>query len=150
MRFKKEDKEKERVLSSIISHIAEGTVIEGTIDCEQELLISGTVKGNIRCGKKLIIAQNGRVLGNVCFQAVTIMGNIEVDFNSDGLLVLESQSIVLSQITSLLIEAYARTKIESQVCTNKDIIEEQTPPSLAKIERKQFSISQSKEFEAVH
>lgn len=67
-------KAKERVLSPVISHIAEGTLIEGDIDCEQELLISGTVKGNIRCGKKLVVAQNGRVFGNVSSQAVTVMG----------------------------------------------------------------------------
>lgn len=120
MRFKKEEKEHERVLSPIICHIAEGTVIEGDIDCEDELLVSGTVKGNIRCGKKLIIAQNGRVLGNVYCQAVTVMGNMEGDINSSGLLVLESQSLVLGKIASQSMEVHAGAKVESQVCTGKD------------------------------
>lgn len=124
MRFGKEVKEKERVLSPIISHIAEGTVIEGDIDCEAELLISGTVKGNIRCERKLVIAQNGRVFGNVSCQSVTLFGNIEGDIHSSGLLVLESQSVVLGRISSLLMEVHAGAKIESQVCTSRENIEE--------------------------
>lgn len=95
MRFKKEDKE--RVSSTIISHIAEGTVMEGDIDCEDELLISGTVKGNIRCRKKLVVTQNGKVFGSVCCQAVTVMGIIEGTIHCSGLLTLESQSVILDK-----------------------------------------------------
>lgn len=145
MRFKKEDKDKDRVLSPIISHIAEGTVIEGDINCEQELLISGTVKGNIRCGKKLVVAQNGRVFGNVHCLAVTVIGSIEGDINSSGLLVLESQSVVLGKITSLLMEVHAGAKIESQVCAGKaDTV------SQPKEGKNKLLALEIKELEAVH
>lgn len=115
MRFMKQDKE--RGLSPVISHIAEGTVIEGDIDCEQELLISGHVKGNIRCTKNLVVAEDGRVLGNVCCEEATIMGSIEGDINCKGLLVLQSQSSVLGKITSQAMEVHAGAKIESEVYT---------------------------------
>lgn len=82
------------------SKIAEGTFIEGDIDCEQELLVSGTVKGNIRCGKKLVVAQNGKVFGNIFCDNMDVSGSIEGNIDSSGLLVLESQSVVLGKISS--------------------------------------------------
>lgn len=114
MRFGKDNKEKVSV--PMINHISEGTVIDGDIDCEQELLVNGTVRGSIRCAKKLVIAHHGQVFGNVSGADIIVSGSLEGDVCCAGLLVLESQSVVRGKISSTLLETHTGAKIRSQVC----------------------------------
>lgn len=114
MIFRKE-KESRKISEPFVSHITAGTAIEADIHCEHELLVSGTVKGNIFCDKKLVIVQPGKVIGNICSNSIIVSGGIEGNIKSDGLLILESTAVIQGDITCTLIEVHAGARIKSKV-----------------------------------
>ena len=114
MIFRKE-KQNKKMAESFVSHITAGTILEGDIHCEHELLVSGTVKGNVLCDKKLVIAQTGKVMGNICGNSIIISGNIEGNIESGGLQIIESTAVIQGDITCTSIEIQAGARIESKV-----------------------------------
>lgn len=114
MIFRKE-KKSEKISKPFFSHITAGTILEGDIHCEHELLVSGTVKGNISCDKKLVIAQTGKVIGNICGNSIIISGNIEGNIESDGLQIIESTAVIQGDITCTLIEVHPGAGIQAKV-----------------------------------
>lgn len=114
MIFRKE-KKSEKISEPFFSHITAGTIIEGDIHCEHELLVSGTVKGNIFCDKKLVIVQTGKVIGNICGNTIIVSGGIEGNIESSSLLILESTAVIQADITCTSIEVHPGAGIQAKV-----------------------------------
>lgn len=102
-----------------VNYVSEGTIINGDIYSEKDLMINGTINGTIKCTKKMTIAHQGRVLGNISGLDIVVYGSLDGNIDCDRLLILNSQSQVHGNISSVLIEIHAGAKIESEVYVQK-------------------------------
>jgi len=90
--------------------IAKGTSIEGDFNTSENVRIDGTIKGNIRCDKKLVLGKSARVAGKIQAKEAVVMGEIQGDILIDGLLRLEGSSLIKGDITAqrIIVEEGAR------------------------------------------
>ena len=59
--------------------IAKGTVIEGKFTCSENVRLDGTIIGEVRVEKKLVMGDTGFIQGNTIAQNSAIKGKIKGD-----------------------------------------------------------------------
>ena len=60
-----------------LNALAKGTVVEGSIRCDNDLRIDGTIKGKLICQAKVIIGPTGAVEGEIQCQNAVIEGRFK-------------------------------------------------------------------------
>jgi cytoskeletal protein CcmA (bactofilin family) len=65
------------VESGLTCVIAKGTVITGKVITTENIRIDGTIKGELRCDKKVVMDAGGLVEGNIYAGESTIKGKVE-------------------------------------------------------------------------
>jgi cytoskeletal protein CcmA (bactofilin family) len=80
------------------SVIAAGTAIEGKFSSEENVRLDGKVKGEVKCSRRLVMGQSGRIEGKVRSKDATIMGTIEGELWVEGSLHLQSTAYVKGTI----------------------------------------------------
>lgn len=81
-----------------INIIGNGTRIEGTIDTEHNLRIGGELDGDVESTGKLMIAESGRVDGEVHAASADVAGELDGEIRVDGLLVLRSSAVIRGDV----------------------------------------------------
>lgn len=81
-----------------LNRLVEGTKIVGDVFSESNLRIDGEVQGNVSTAAKVVIGENGLVLGNLTCQEADIEGRIEGKLAIEGLLILRETSKILGDI----------------------------------------------------
>jgi cytoskeletal protein CcmA (bactofilin family) len=89
-----------------LNALVKGTVVEGSIRCESDLRVDGTIKGKLHCQSKVIIGPTGAVEGEIHCQNAVIEGR----FN--GLL----------QVSELL-NVRETAEVDGEISTNKLIVQ---------------------------
>jgi cytoskeletal protein CcmA (bactofilin family) len=56
-------------------HIPRTATIEGFLDFDGEMVVEGTIIGNVRC-RALTVKERGQVDGNVVAERVTVLGDV--------------------------------------------------------------------------
>ncbi len=89
--------------------IGEGAVFDGNLSAPDSMRIDGTINGNCRCEKELIIGASGAVEGNISAQNLIISGKVHGDIFANGKLELLSTGKILGNIAakSLVIDENA-------------------------------------------
>jgi len=74
-----EDSKKAVVTSpaGALNALVKGTVIEGTVRCDSDLRVDGTIKGKLSCQSKVIIGPTGMVDGEIRCQNAVIEGSFK-------------------------------------------------------------------------
>jgi cytoskeletal protein CcmA (bactofilin family) len=65
------------VRSTNVNMIGEGTTVRGTIEADGDLRVAGLVNGNIRCKGKVIVAQTGKISGDLSAEEADIAGHVK-------------------------------------------------------------------------
>ena len=60
--------------SSALNVLVKGTALEGTLRCESDLRVDGSIKGKLNCQAKVIIGPTGSVDGEIHCQNAVIEG----------------------------------------------------------------------------
>lgn len=60
-----------------LNALVKGTSIEGTVKCESDIRIDGTIKGDLICKAKVIIGPTGFVEGEITCQNAVVEGKIK-------------------------------------------------------------------------
>ncbi len=60
-----------------LNALVKGTSIEGTVKCESDIRIDGTIKGDLICKAKVIIGATGFVEGEITCQNAVVEGKIK-------------------------------------------------------------------------
>jgi cytoskeletal protein CcmA (bactofilin family) len=91
---------------SQINLIARGTTLEGTISTQDDIRVSGRLKGTLRVEGKAIIAQEGQVEGDVHAVDADIAGLVQGEITIKERLVLKSTARIEGTIrtTRLIVE----------------------------------------------
>lgn len=95
--------------AKISTIIGEGAVFDGNLSAPDSMRIDGTINGNCRCEKELIIGTSGAVEGNISAQNLIISGKVHGDIFANGKLELLSTGKVIGNIAakSLVIDENA-------------------------------------------
>jgi len=80
--------------SNLINSLVAGTNIEGTIFASSDIRIDGTINGSLHCSGKVIIGQEGKIIGDIQCENAVIEGSFDGTLNvSSTLNVKETASI---------------------------------------------------------
>lgn len=81
-----------------LNRLVEGTKIIGDIFSESNLRIDGEVQGNVSTAAKVVIGENGIVVGNLTSQEADIEGRIDGKLAIEGLLILRESAKIAGDI----------------------------------------------------
>lgn len=74
--------------------IGKGTIIEGNIIAEGDLVIEGTVRGDVTTKTSLVIGPSCTIEGNILAQHAEVAGRVKGTVQALGLLVIKSSSMI--------------------------------------------------------
>jgi cytoskeletal protein CcmA (bactofilin family) len=74
--------------------ISKDTAIEGNFSCEQDVRLDGFIKGDVRCARRLVVGETGRIEGKVHAESAVIMGAIKGEIVIQDLLLLKPTALV--------------------------------------------------------
>lgn len=83
-----------------VNFIAPGTTIEGNIVSSDDLQVDGTVRGDIRTTKKLVLGPKSIVEGNVSAADAEVAGQITGTAECNGLLTIRSTCVIEGDIVT--------------------------------------------------
>jgi len=90
--------------------VSEGTVLEGKFNASENVRLDGAVNGEVKCDKRLVMGEKGKVEGTVVTQDAVIMGTIIGDLSATGTLTLAGTAYVDGNIQAkfMVVEEGAR------------------------------------------
>ena len=96
-----------------LNALAKGTVVEGSIRCDNDLRIDGTIKGKLTCQAKVIIGPTGSVEGEIRCQNAVIEGRFKGNLQVAELLNVRETAEVDGEIVTnkLLVQSGARFNV---------------------------------------
>lgn len=78
--------------------IGKGTVIEGNVHAEGDLMVEGIVKGDVTTKTKLVCGPSALIEGNILAQHAEIAGRVHGTVKALGLLVINSSGTILGDV----------------------------------------------------
>ena len=99
-----EEEQKSNVAAPTESHgmlqnlIGKGTVIEGNVHAEGDLMVEGIVKGDVTTKTKLVCGPSALIEGNILAQHAEIAGRVHGTVKALGLLVINSSGTILGDV----------------------------------------------------
>lgn len=85
--------------SSVLQNaIGKGTLIEGNVNAEGDLLVEGIVKGDVTTKTKLVVGPSALIEGNILAQHAEIAGRVHGTVKAIGLLVINSSGTILGDV----------------------------------------------------
>lgn len=80
--------------TNTIDRIAEGTIIEGSVNSTKSIRIDGKVKGSVFCAGRVVVGKTGLIEGEVDCDSADVEGTLNSTVKVKGLLELKSTAIV--------------------------------------------------------
>jgi cytoskeletal protein CcmA (bactofilin family) len=99
--------------SGALNALVKGTVIEGTVRCDSDLRVDGTIKGKLSCQSKVIIGPTGAVEGEIRCQNAVIEGTFKGTLYVTELLNVRETAEVDGEITTnkLIVQSGAKFNV---------------------------------------
>lgn len=93
--------------------LVKGTVVEGTLRCDTDLRVDGTIKGKLSCQSKVIIGPTGMVDGEIRCQNAVIEGRFKGNLYVTELLNVRETAEVDGEITTnkLIVQSGAKFNV---------------------------------------
>lgn len=102
---------------SALNALVKGTVVEGTVRCDSDLRVDGTIKGKLTCKAKVIIGPTGVIEGEIQCQNAVIEGRFKGILKVSELLNVRETAEVDGEITTnkLLVQSGARFNVSCKM-----------------------------------
>ena len=99
--------------SGTLNALVKGTTVEGSLRCESDLRVDGTIKGKLICQAKVIIGPSGMVDGEIRCQNAVIEGRFKGMLYVSELLNVRETAEVEGEITTnkLLVQSGAKFNV---------------------------------------
>lgn len=100
-------------VSSGLNALVKGTNVEGTIRCDSDIRIDGTIKGDLICKAKVIIGPTGYVEGEITCQNAVVEGTIKGVLSVTDLLNIRETAEIDGTITTgkLIVQSGAKFNV---------------------------------------
>lgn len=105
--------------SNSLNALVKGTVVEGTLRCDSDLRVDGTIKGKLTCKSKVIIGPTGVVDGEIRCENAVVEGEFKGKLTVSELLnIRETASVEGEVITNkLLVQSGAKFNVSCKMET---------------------------------
>ncbi len=105
--------------SNALNTLVKGTVVEGSLRCDNDLRVDGTIKGKLNCKAKVIIGPTGAVEGEIRCQNAVIEGRFKGNLQVTELLNVRETAEVEGEITTnkLLVQSGAKFNVACKMET---------------------------------
>ena len=113
----------------VISIIGPGMKITGDCDTEGAVRIEGTVQGNIRAGKAVVVGKEGLVEGDVFTQDAVVSGRVKGSLRAESRLEVQATSKIEGEISAGRMQVEEGALLSGTVKIGKGAPE--TPPTMA-------------------
>lgn len=107
--------------SPSVNIISEGTKLKGNINSSSDIRISGTVDGEAISKGKIIVTENGSVLGNISSVDADVAGKTEGDVRVSNKLVLRQSAVIDGNIYTKTIIVEEGAQINGAVKMGADV-----------------------------
>ena len=104
---------------AVISIIGAGMTLVGDSDTDGSLRIEGTVRGNVRAGKSVVVGRAGLVDGSVFTQDAVIAGRVSGGIHAGSRLELQATSEVSGEIVAPRMQVEEGAKVQGQVAVGE-------------------------------
>ena len=111
----------------VISIIGPGMKVVGDCDADGAVRVEGTIQGNIRAGKAVVVGKEGVVNGDIFTQDAVIAGKVKGVIRADSRLEVQATSRIEGEVIA------ARLQLEEGAMVNGSI-QMGTPPDEASME----------------
>lgn len=105
-----------------LNTLVRGTTVEGTLKCENDIRIDGTIKGKLNCSAKVIIGPTGSVEGEIRCQNAVIEGQFRGNLIVSELLHVKESADINGDIQTnkLTVQSGAKFNVACQMQMQKD------------------------------
>lgn len=107
----------------VISIIGPGMKITGDCDTDGAVRIEGTVQGNVRAGKAVVVGKEGMVEGDIQTQDAVISGRVIGSLRAESRLEVQSTSRLEGEISAGRMQVEEGSILNGTVKIGKDTIE---------------------------
>ena len=105
----------------VISIIAPGMRIVGDCDADGAIRVEGTVQGNIRAGKAVVVGKEGFVDGDIFTQDAVIAGRVKGVLRAESRLEVQASSHIEGEIIACRMQLEEGAMLNGTVQMGKDV-----------------------------
>ena len=84
--------------TNAIDRIAEGTVLEGSVNSARSIRVDGRVKGSVVCAGRVVVGKTGVIEGEIECDSADIEGTLNSTIKVNGMLELRPTAILNGEI----------------------------------------------------
>lgn len=95
-----------------ITTIAEGTTVNGDIECDSDMRVDGNIIGNVYCKSKIVLGSSGIIQGDLQANNADVFGTINGNVTTQDLAILKSKCTINGNITT------SRLQIDAEAIFN--------------------------------
>ncbi|MCY7327184.1 MAG: polymer-forming cytoskeletal protein [Saprospiraceae bacterium] len=108
-------------VAGALNALVKGTLVEGTVRCDSDLRVDGTIKGKLTCKSKVIIGPTGVVEGEIECQNAVIEGRFKGVLTVSELLNVRETAEMDGEIVTnkLLVQSGARFNVSCKMEVGK-------------------------------
>ena len=100
---------------AVISIIGAGMILDGDSETDGSVRIEGTIRGNVRAGKSVVIGRDGLVDGSIFTQDAVVAGRVSGGIHALSRLELLATSEVSGEIEAPRMQVEEGAKVQGQV-----------------------------------
>ena len=104
---------------AVISIIGTGMTLEGDSETDGSLRVEGTIRGNVRAGKSVVIGKDGLVDGSIFTQDAVVAGRVSGGIHAVSRLELLATSEVSGEIEAPRMQVEEGAKVQGQVAVGE-------------------------------
>ncbi len=104
---------------AVISIVGAGMTIEGDSETDGSLRIEGTIRGNVRAGKSVVIGKDGLLEGNLYTQEAVIAGKVVGAVYAESHLELQATSQISGEIQARRMRVEDGAALQGQVAVGE-------------------------------
>jgi cytoskeletal protein CcmA (bactofilin family) len=94
-------------------------ILEGDSETDGSLRVEGTIRGNVRAGKSVVIGKDGLVDGSIFTQDAVVAGRVSGGIHAASRLELLATSDVSGEIEALRMQVEEGAKVQGQVAVGE-------------------------------
>jgi cytoskeletal protein CcmA (bactofilin family) len=107
---------------TVISIIGAGMSLEGDTETDGSLRIEGTVRGNVRAGKSVVIGKDGLVDGSIFTQDAVVAGRVSGGIHAGSRLELHSTSVVDGEIVAHRMQVEEGAQVQGKIAVGESAL----------------------------
>ena len=108
---------------AVISIIGAGMSIEGDSETDGSLRVEGTIRGNVKAGKSVVVGRDGLVDGSIYTQDAVIAGRVSGGIYAVSRLELQATSEVSGEIEAPRMQVEEGAKVQGQIAVGESFVD---------------------------